>query len=53
MNYNRAINFTNNTERARQIYRSELTKAYRCKVSAKTALENVKKQVEDSLVGAV
>jgi multiple sugar transport system substrate-binding protein len=53
MNYNRAINFTNNTERARQIYRPELTKAFRCEETAKTALENVKKQVEDSLVGAV
>jgi len=49
---NRGINFTNNTERARQIYRPELTKAFRCEVSAKTALEGVKKQVEDALVGA-
>jgi multiple sugar transport system substrate-binding protein len=51
MPFNRGINFTNNTERARQIYRPELTRAFRCEVSAKTALEGVKKQVEDSLVG--
>jgi hypothetical protein len=50
---NRAINFTNNTERARQIYRPELTKAFRCETSVKSALESVKKQVEDSLAGVV
>ncbi|HEV2125106.1 MAG TPA: sugar ABC transporter substrate-binding protein [Chloroflexota bacterium] len=51
--YNTIVNFTNNTERARQIYRPELNnKAYICTESVKTTLEGVKKQVEDSLVGA-
>lgn len=52
MNFQTTVNFTNNTERARQIYRPELNnKAYICTESAKTTLESVKKQVEDSLVG--
>ena len=51
--YNTLPNFTNNTERARQIYRPELNaKAYVCTESAKTTLEGVKKQVEDALIGA-
>ena len=50
--YNTIINFTDNTERARQIYRPELSaKAYICKEPAKQTLEGVKKQVEDSLIG--
>lgn len=52
MRFNSLPNWTNNTERARQIYRPELnTKAYICGESAKTTIEGVKKQVEDSLVG--
>ena len=44
--------FTSNTERARQIYRPELNvKAYICTETAKQTIENVKKQVEDSLIG--
>jgi multiple sugar transport system substrate-binding protein len=50
--YNTLPSFTNNTERARQIYRPELnTKAYICTENAKTTIENIKKQVEDSLIG--
>ncbi len=51
MNYHQSINFTNNTERARQIYRPELEKAYNCDESAKTALDSIKKAVEDALAG--
>jgi len=50
--YNTAINFTSNTERARQIYRPELSsKAYLCTESAQQTLDGVKKQVEDALIG--
>lgn len=53
MNYQTTVHFTSNTERARQIYRPELDqKAYVCAESVKTTLDGVKKQVEDSLVGA-
>jgi multiple sugar transport system substrate-binding protein len=50
--YNTLPNFTSNTERARQIYRPELNvKAYVCTEPARSTIEGVKKQVEDSLVG--
>ncbi len=53
MNFNTAVNYTNNTERARNIYRPELErKAYICAESVKTTLDGVKKAVEDALVGA-
>ncbi|MDQ3700862.1 MAG: extracellular solute-binding protein, partial [Chloroflexota bacterium] len=50
--YNTVVNFTSNTERARQIYRPELNnKAYVCTESAQQTLDGVKKQVEDALIG--
>lgn len=46
------VNFTENTERARQIYRPELSKkAFTCQASAQEVLGNVRHIVEDSLVG--
>lgn len=51
MDQQTTVNFTANTERARQIYRPELQKVFTCKASAQDILSNVRTNVEASLVG--
>lgn len=51
MKFNTAINFTENTERARSIYRPELDLVWTCQANAKDAFAKVKKDVEDALAG--
>ncbi len=49
MNYQTTTNFTENTERARQIYRPELDRVYICEATAAEVLNQVKQEVEDAL----
>lgn len=44
-------NFTENTERARQIYRPQLDLVFTCKESAETVLNQVRPEVEAALIG--
>jgi multiple sugar transport system substrate-binding protein len=45
------INFTENTENARNIYRQEFAKVWNCQETAQTVLNRVKKDVEEALSG--
>ncbi|CAA9573713.1 MAG: hypothetical protein AVDCRST_MAG88-2601, partial [uncultured Thermomicrobiales bacterium] len=45
------INFTENTENARNIYRQEFDKVWTCQETAQTVLGRVKKDVEEALSG--
>jgi multiple sugar transport system substrate-binding protein len=49
--FNTAINFTENTERARTLYRPELDLVWTCQTTAAEAFAKVKKDVEDALAG--
>ncbi|GIV75613.1 MAG: hypothetical protein KatS3mg050_0007 [Litorilinea sp.] len=49
--YQTTVNFTENTERARQIYRPQLDLVYTCKESAETVLNQVRPEVEAALAG--
>jgi len=51
MEVNTNINFTENTERARNVYRGELDLVWTCQGQAQEALNRVKADVEDALVG--
>ena len=51
MEVNTNINFTENTERARSIYRPELDLVYTCQAQAAEALQRVRPDVEDALAG--
>jgi len=51
MEYQTTVNYTENTERARQIYRPELELVYTCKARADDILTKVRPLVEDALVG--
>lgn len=51
MEVNVNINFTENTERARSIYRPELDLVYTCQAQAPDALQRVRADVEDALAG--
>jgi len=51
MKFNTAIHFTENTERARTIYRPELDLVWTCQQTAQEAFNKVKKDVEDALAG--
>jgi len=45
------VNFTENTENARNVYRSEFAKVWNCQESARAVLDRVKKDVEEALSG--
>lgn len=45
------INFTENTESARNVYRQEFAKVWNCQESAQTVLNRVRKDVEEALGG--
>jgi multiple sugar transport system substrate-binding protein len=45
------INFTENTENARNIYRQEFAKVWNCQETAQTVLDRVRKDVEEALSG--
>ncbi len=45
------VNFTENTENARNIYRDELDKAWTCQESVKSVLDRVRPDVEEALSG--
>ncbi len=45
------VNFTENTENARNVYRQELTKVWTCQETAQTVLNRVRKDVEEALTG--
>jgi hypothetical protein len=45
------INFTENTETARNVYRQEFAKVWNCQETAQTVLNRVRKDVEEALSG--
>lgn len=45
------VNFTENTENARNVYRDELDKTWNCQETAKAVLERVRPDVEEALSG--
>lgn len=45
------VNFTENTENARNVYRSELAKVWNCQESAQAVLDRVRPDVEEALSG--
>jgi multiple sugar transport system substrate-binding protein len=51
MNHNTATNFTENTERGRNIYRPQLDLVYNCQANAQDVLSQVRTDVEDALKG--
>jgi multiple sugar transport system substrate-binding protein len=51
MEVNTTINFTENTERARGVYRQELDLVWTCQAQTQETLNRVKADVEDALVG--
>lgn len=51
MNHNTATNFTENTERARNIYRPQLDLVYNCESKAQEVFDQVRQEVEDALAG--
>lgn len=51
MNHNTATNFTENTERARNIYRPQLDLVYNCESKAQDVFDQVRQEVEDALAG--
>ena len=51
MEVNTTINFTENTERARNVYRQELDLVWTCQAQTQETLNRVKTDVEDALVG--
>ena len=51
MDVNVNINFTENTERARNIYRGELDLVWTCQAQAQDVLSRVRSDVEDALAG--
>jgi multiple sugar transport system substrate-binding protein len=51
MEYNTNVNFTENTENARNVYRQEFDKVFNCQESAQDVLNRVRKDVEEALSG--
>ncbi len=45
------VNFTENTENARNVYRSEFAKIWNCQETAKVVLDRVRRDVEEALSG--
>lgn len=51
MKHNTTTNFTENTERARNIYRPQLDLVYNCESKAQDVFDQVRQEVEDALAG--